>query len=99
MRRFRISIRGLMLATLIVGFDVAVLARFRKHDLFGDDGGILIGVLLASLNVLPFAYAWIIAKLARTPQEDQSPWILSLGCLLAAVLVLAAPILVVLSLN
>jgi hypothetical protein len=101
MRRVRISIRSLMIATLIFGLDFAVLARCQKHNPLTDDGGVIIvAVILACLNVLSFVYVWIVAKAVRTPQADQSPLILSMGCLLATMLVLAVPIiLIVLNVN
>jgi len=99
MGRFRLSIRGLCLLTLALGFDSAVLVRAYQHGrMAGAERGYLLtfGLILALFNLLGLKLARSLAAIAQLPRgerltEPASPMVI-LGLYLA---VLTLPILVV----
>ncbi len=93
MPRFRISIRGLSLLTLALGFDSAVMVRAYQHGrMAGATRGYLLtfGLILALFNLLGLKLAFSLAALGQFPRGERltqpaSPMVI-LGLYLAVLL-------------
>ena len=70
----RVSIRGLMLALLVLGYDMAALGRaWRMGQLEGDAAGYLrnFGLVLLALNLMVFALAGYFVRRARLSRDQR----------------------------
>ena len=94
MRRSRFTIRNLMLVTVLSALDARVGALIRKEA--GDEPEIptfFFALSLVVLNLSGFGLVWVVSRIPRTPEEHQSPLMMSMGCLLVLILISAAPVL------
>ncbi len=74
MARFRFSIRGLMIALVIVGFDSATLTRAVRAAGVGHSGFEIVyiaAMILAFLNIMVIAIYREFARKANSPQSAQ----------------------------
>jgi type II secretory pathway pseudopilin PulG len=85
-----------MLVTAIIAINAAVVARLWEKEQDRQERLAFL-TFTAFLNLFGLAYVRQVAKLVRTPPEDRSArQIMSLGCLIAIMLIVAIPVLLIL---
>lgn len=95
MLEFRFSTRNLMIATGVIGFDVAVLVQAAKLG-FGVEFPLFIASVLVTLNLLFHGYLKAADRINASPPEEQAERLLSLGCFLVVMMIFTIPIVFVL---
>lgn len=94
-RRHRISTRGLMILTAIIGVDSAVIVQAAR---VGEtvEFTLFIAAAVVTLNLFFASYMKAADRINAAPPEKQTEMILSLGCLVLVIMALLVPVLVVL---
>ena len=91
MRPRRISTRTLMILTAVIAVDVAVLIQSASLG-FGIEFPLFIASVLLTLNLFFASYLKAADRINAAPPERQTEMILTLGCLVAVMMVLMIPI-------
>jgi heme/copper-type cytochrome/quinol oxidase subunit 3 len=84
-----------MVLTAVVGFDGAVLVQAASLG-FGIEFPLFIASVLVTLNLFFASYLKAADRINAAPPEKQTETILTLGCLVAVIMILSVPILFVL---
>lgn len=91
MRRRGISTRILMILTAVIGVDMAILVRSAGLG-FGIEFPLFIASVLVTLNLFLVSYLNAADRMNAAPPEKQTEMVLTLGCLLAVIMILIVPI-------
>jgi hypothetical protein len=98
MTRYRFSTRSLMIATLVAGFDAAILIQASKLGP-GIEFTLFIGSVLLALHLLFPSYLAAAARLNEAPPDRQAGSLLYLGCLVVVIMAIMVPVIVVILLR
>jgi hypothetical protein len=92
--RHRISTRGLMILTAVVGVDAAVVIQAARVGATVEFT-LFIAAAMVTLNLFFASYLKAADRINSAPPEKQTEMILTLGCLVLVMMALLVPVVIV----
>jgi heme/copper-type cytochrome/quinol oxidase subunit 3 len=92
--RYRISTRGLMILTAVVGVDAAVVIQAARVGATVEFT-LFIAAAMVTLNLFFASYLKAADRINAAPPEKQTEMILTLGCLVLVMMTLLVPVVIV----
>jgi heme/copper-type cytochrome/quinol oxidase subunit 3 len=96
--RYRISTRGLMILTAVVGVDAAVVIQAARVG-STIEFTLFIAAAMVTLNLFFASYLKAADRINAAPPEKQTEMILTLGCLVLVMMALLVPVVIVILLR